>query len=139
MPNATTQAKDSRAKLEHSARHIIMMLTIQFLLGMAVSLIGPPKEASGGAKIATTVFLALHVLIAIGLVIGAVMAFSAAKKLGSGFKRLASFASASIGATFVAGVLTMITGNNWWSYLMAAGFITSLLLYGAIVVRAKTS
>jgi hypothetical protein len=137
MRNIAGQEKDNRAKLAHSAQHIVLMLTVQFLLGMAVNLIGLPDETGGGAKAATTVFLALHVLIAVGLVIGAIMALNAAKSLSPALRRLTEYATAGISVTFVAGVLTMITDNNWWSYLMAGGFIVTLLMYGSIYVQSR--
>jgi hypothetical protein len=61
------------ADLRHLARHQIMGLAIQFLLGMAVNLLGLPSQARGTAHTATTVFLAAHVLITLGLRVGAVM------------------------------------------------------------------
>lgn len=127
-----------QAKLAETAQHIIIVLAIQFLLGMAVNLIGLPDEAGGGAKVATSIFLVLHVVIAVGLVTGTVIALKLARKLGGGLARLTGRAVAAIGITFAAGVLTLITGNNWWSYLMAAGFVGSLLLYGMLYMRARS-
>ena len=60
-------------KVRHLARHQVMGLTGTFLLGMAVNLIGLPSQTSGGAHIASLAFLAAHLLIALGLVLGAVM------------------------------------------------------------------
>ena len=78
---ATRQdARGSLSGVRHYARHQVMGLSAQFLLGMAVSLIG---------------------------------------------------------LTFVAGVLTMITKNDWLSHAIAAGFIASLLLYGSLLVQAQ--
>jgi hypothetical protein len=41
-------------------------------------------------------------------------------------------------ATFVTGVLTLITKSNWWSYGMAIGFISSLGLYVTLLVQAAS-
>ena len=46
---------DPARKLAKRAVAQIAMLSAQLLLGMAVNLIGLPKEASGTSKIATTV------------------------------------------------------------------------------------
>jgi hypothetical protein len=32
----------------------------------------------------------------------------------------------------------MITKSNWWSYAMALGFIASLLVYGGLLMHART-
>ena len=44
----------------------------------------------------------------------------------------------AIAATTAAGILTMITKSNWWSYTMALGFIASLLVYGGLLLQART-
>jgi hypothetical protein len=48
-----------------------MGLAGTFLLGMAVNFIGLPSHTRGGAHIASLVFLAAHLLIVLGLVLGA--------------------------------------------------------------------
>ena len=37
--------------------------------------------------------------------------------------------------TVAAGILTMLTTSNWWSFAMAAGFIAALLIYGNLLIR----
>jgi carbonic anhydrase/acetyltransferase-like protein (isoleucine patch superfamily) len=61
---------------------MVMGLTVQFLLGMAVNLIGQPAQTTGDARIASTVFLATHALVSVGMVIGAGQAVRAAAYLG---------------------------------------------------------
>ena len=135
---ATRQdARGSLSGVRHYARHQVMGLSAQFLLGMAVSLIGQPSQTTGAARTVSTVLLGLHVLVAIGMVAGAVMVIRAARSGGERPRQLARWGAILIGLTFVAGVLTMITKNDWLSYAMAAGFIASLLLYGSLLVRAQ--
>lgn len=138
MANHSAATKDNYTRLRHGARQAIIALTLLFLLGMAVNLIGLPSETSGGVKAATSVLLGLHVFIAIGLLAGAVGTAAAARKVGGSLGKLAWIAAAGVVVTFTAGVLTMATEENWWSYVMAAGFITVLLTYGAIYARADT-
>jgi hypothetical protein len=114
-----------------------MMLAAAFLLGMAVNLIGLPNEAEGSAKITTTAFLGLHVLVAIGLVAGTINIMRIAKRLDVRMRRLTYAAAACIGVTFAAGVITMITTSNWWSYAMAMGFVVAFMLYGVVFTRTK--
>src|SRR5260370_38324886 len=48
-------------------------LSVQFLLGMAVNLLGLPSQATGAARAASTVFLVAHVVIGLGMAAAAVM------------------------------------------------------------------
>jgi hypothetical protein len=124
----------SLASVQHLARHQTMGLASMFLLGMAANLTGLPAETSGAAHLASITFLTAHALIALGLVIGTVMLRRAAARLGSHWRR-----HAIAGATAVAvaaGILTLITNNNWWSYTMAVGFIAALLAYGSLLLPA---
>ncbi|MBO0774910.1 MAG: hypothetical protein J2P34_01240, partial [Actinobacteria bacterium] len=43
---------------------------------------------------------------------------------------------AAIGVTVTAGILTLLTSSNWWSYAMAAGFAAALLTYASLLVQA---
>jgi hypothetical protein len=76
------EALPGLAEVRHLARHQIMGLTGAFLLGTAVSLTGPPSQTSGGTHLASIAFLAAHVLIALGLVIGAALLLRAAARAG---------------------------------------------------------
>jgi len=132
----TTRA--SRWDVRQRARRQVMGLSAQFLFGMALALIGQPSETTGAAHTAGNVLLGLHVLVAAVLVAGAVTVIRAAR--GSGRqRRLARWGAGAIVLTFGAGILTLITKNDWWSYAMAVGFITSLLVYVSLLVQATSA
>jgi heme A synthase len=131
-------ASASRMNMRREARNQLVFLSAQFLLGMAVNLIGPPSETTGVAHAVSTVLLGLHVVVAIGLVAGAVMVIRAARGAGDRPRQLARSGAVLIGLTVIAGVMTVITKNNWWSYAMAAGFIASVLLYVSLLVWAQS-
>ncbi|HEY7263084.1 MAG TPA: hypothetical protein VH589_16550 [Trebonia sp.] len=131
-------ASASRMDMRREARFQLVGLSAQFLLGMAVNLIGPPSETTGAAHGVSTVLLGLHVLVAIGLVFGAVMVIRAARGGGDRPHQLARSGAVLVGFTVIAGVMTVITKNNWWSYTMATGFIASVLLYGSLLVWAHS-
>ena len=136
---ATVQgASASRMDMRREARLQLVGLSGQFLLGMAVNLIGQPSETTRAAHAVSTVLLGLHVVAAIGLVGGAVMVIRAARGGGERPRQLARSGAVLIGLTVIGGVMTVITKNNWWSYTMAAGFIASVLLYGSLLVRAQS-
>lgn len=111
------------------------MLTAMFLLGMAVNLIGLPDEATGFWRTASICLLVLHVLVAIGLIVGAVQIRTLSEKAGAPFRTFGMVGSAGVGVAFLGGILTMAThGNNWWSYVMAVGFISAMIGYGRLWV-----
>ena len=125
------------AKVRHLARHQIAGLTGEFLLGMAANLTGQPSQASGDARIASLAFLAAHGLIALGLVVGAALLLRAAARAGGWRLRQAAGGAGVITVTMAAGVLTMLTASNWWSYAMSAGFISAFLIYGRLLIRPE--
>jgi hypothetical protein len=131
-------ASASRMNMRREARNQLVFLSAQFLLGMAVNLIGPPSQTTGAAHTVSTVLLGLHVVVAIGLLAGTVLVIRAARGGGKRPRQLARSGAVLIGLTVIAGVITVITNNNWWSYTMAAGFIASMLLYGSLLVRAQS-
>jgi len=85
----------AHAELRHLARHMVMGLTVQFLLGMAVNLIGQPAQTTGDARVTGIVFLAAHVLVSAGMVIGAAQAVRAAAGLGSPWRSPAIWGAGS--------------------------------------------
>jgi hypothetical protein len=115
------------------------MLVAQFLLGMGVNLIGVPSETTGGAKVVTLVLLVVHIGLALGLIIGSVVTIVRASALGPRVRSQAWIGAALIAITVAVGVITMITNNNWWSYLMAVGFIALLVVYGRLYVQARSA
>jgi len=124
-----------RIDVRRQARDQVAGLSAQFLFGMAISLIGPPSETTGAAHTVSSVLLGLHVLIGAALIAGAAVAVRAARH-HDWQRRLARWGAAAIVLTFGAGITTLITKSNWWSYAMAVGFIASLLVYVSLLVRA---
>lgn len=122
------------ADVQHLARRLVTGLAIQFLLGMAVNLLGLPAQATGAARTASAVFLAAHILIALGLISGAAMII----RVTAGIRRERQWAiwgAAAITTAIATGILTVLTSSNWWSYGMAAAFIASLLIYGRLCAQ----
>jgi hypothetical protein len=134
--NQTTTA--SRTCVRHLASRQVMALPAQFLIGMAIALIGQPSQTTGAAHTASEVLLGLHILIAAGLIAAAAQIIRFAR--GSDRQRQLAYGGATaIVLTVGTGVLTVITKNNWLSYAMAAGFITSLLVYVSLLVQATSA
>ena len=125
-------------KLGRRARAQLVMLIAQFLLGMGVNLIGQPSETTGAAKVVTTAALAGHVAVAVGLIVGAILTVRLAAAVGAQLRTQSWIGLALVAITIAAGVLTMTLNSNWWSYLMAVGFVALLIVYGSLYVRARS-
>lgn len=106
----------------------LWMLALQFMLGMMLNLIG--SEAVGVKHTMYLVILVLHILNALGLVEGAI--YVALKQRS----RLAWWAAITVSIASCGGVLTMLTTQDIWSFIMACGFLISAWLYVALYIRA---
>ena len=133
--NKTTRTR--RTVVRHLASRQVMALSAQFLIGMALALIGQPSQTTGTAHTISEALLGLHILVAAGLIAAAAQIIRLAR--GDRQRRLAYGGAAAIVLTIGAGVLTVITNNNWLPYAMAAGFITSLLVYVSLLVQATSA
>jgi hypothetical protein len=126
--SASAASVSPSASLRRRSREALFTLAVQFLLGMAVNLIGEPDETF--AIVFDTILVILHILIAIGLVVISVRVLLAARSAGVG-QRLALWGLVVVVVTFLAGVGTMVTGSDWASYVMALGFLFAAAIYGA--------
>jgi hypothetical protein len=121
--------------INKQARDQLSGLSLMFLLGMGVNLIGLPSETSGGAKTTTSILLGLHIIMGLGLLAGGI--FVVTKARSSLFSRQAWTGLALLTLTVTCGVATAITKNNWWSYGMSVGFIMNVWVFGNLYVRTR--
>jgi hypothetical protein len=121
------------------ARYQAAGLMVQFLLGMVIYLIGLPSRLKGEAHTASIVFVILHVLLAVGLAAGAAGIIRATAGAPDWRRWLARSGAGAIGAALAAGVLTLVTSNGWWSFVMAAGFTAALVAYGGLLIPATAA
>ena len=116
------------------------MLIAEFLLGTSINLIGAPDEIdSAGLKIVDRDIAGTHVLIAIGLIVGAIMTNRLASKYAPNVRRLAGAGGGGgVGLAVLGGLGTFALPGTWSSiasFVMAAGFICSFLSYGKVYVQ----
>jgi O-antigen/teichoic acid export membrane protein len=129
--------KDLDKKLQEHAKHQIYMLTVVFLAGMAVNVIGMPSDLTGTTAAISGVLTGLHIFIGIGLIIGGLLSLRLAYQGERKYRVLAWSGLASILIAFASGMIMMATSNDWWSFAMAVGFITAILAYGALMLRTR--
>ncbi len=124
-------------RLLRRSREALSALALEFLLGMTLNLL---PDDGAAARVLHAIALGLHVLVGIGVVIVAVRLLRVARQEDIAVRE-ATWALAVVAATFIAGVLTVLLDSEWLSFLMAAGFLASALLYvrtllvGASVAR----
>ena len=124
-------------QLHDQTRGQLGMLVVIFLLGMGVNLLGADKTSSTLIKITSGALLGLHVLVAVGLVVGAILTVRLTTKLPGNYPALARGAGASVGLAIVGGILNVFLKSEWWSYLMAVGFIAAFIIYGLLYVKTR--
>jgi hypothetical protein len=118
--------------LRRQSLGLLTMLSIQFILGMLLNLfVDLPKNASFGTTLSHGgIVLALHIIIAVGLLIGSIILI-----VRSAATRSKSWLIASIiGAlgVFVAltnGLAFIFNDDDVTSFIMALGFIVSATTY----------
>jgi glucan phosphoethanolaminetransferase (alkaline phosphatase superfamily) len=129
--------------LRRQSLGLLTMLSIQFILGMLLNLfVDLPKNASFGTTLSHGgIVLALHIIIAVGLLIGSIILI-----VRSAATRSKSWLIASIiGAlgVFVAltnGLAFIFNDDDVTSFIMALGFIVSATTYStALSFSEKTS
>ena len=114
-------------------RQVLSMLSLEFLLGVGASIIGLPNTVAGVAQVTTIVLIALHTLLAIGIVVVAILLTLNARD--SQLARSTTVGLIAVGVTFLAGVGTLATGSGWFSFIMAAGFLVAAVSYVVAYVQ----
>lgn len=104
-------------KLKSRVFSQLWMLALQFVLGMALNLIG--TDTTGPSHTLYTVILVTHILNAIGLVEGSIYILIKEKD------KLSIYIVTALCITLSAGILTVFTRQDIWSFAMACGFILS--------------
>jgi len=120
-------------KLTGGIRHQLIMIVAQFLVGMAVNLVGIPSENGAFGRIAAMVLLMLHILIALDLLVNGILVIVRAS--GTNIAILARTGAGGIAAAILGGALFFGAAGGWWSYLMAVGTAASLVLYAVAYIR----
>jgi heme A synthase len=95
--------------------------------------------ANGAVLAIGITVVVIHIAVAIALVVVSIMIIVMARKTGKGDAQIAQLGAVVLVVTFATGILTVITGSNWWSYAMSVGFIGAFLLYGKMYVDGRAA
>jgi hypothetical protein len=134
--DAARMAAAGADRVRSLSQYQTLGLMVQFLLGMVIYMAGVPSRARGNAHTISVVVLSAHVVVAIGVAAGAVLILRATAGTHDWRRWLARAGAAVIAVAAAAGVLTLITNNGWWSYVMAAGFTVALMAYVGLLIPA---
>lgn len=100
---------------------MLWMVGFQLIFGLGLTLVG--NDPSGAEAVVGIILISLHVLLAIGLLVNSTV-------LAHHYKNtIARLGSWTIVVTSVSGLLTVFTKNDFFSFLMGLGFLTSAGLY----------
>lgn len=116
------------------ARNISIMLAAEFLLGMVLNLWGTSDPgAPAWRRYLDLALLSAHIFLGLGICLGAAMLIVISWKEQRRGTGLPVAGGAGVLAAFTAGILTVTAPwGDLWSFLMAIGFIGSLIIYAKI-------
>lgn len=124
--------------LKKRATGMLVMLAIEFVLGMLVNLFGhsPAEPEFATQPFVFKLFFPLHALIGFGFLIGATMLLVKLSKTSfNEAKKIAKFGFVSIVVTVASGIATVLVNeekSEWTSLVMSLGFLLSFYLYGKL-------
>jgi hypothetical protein len=128
------------SKLRSQSLGLLTMLSIQFILGMVLNLfVELPKNASVGSILSHGgVVLVLHILVAVGLLLGSLALIFRASAAHSKSWLIASIIGAL--GVFVAltnGLAFIFNDDDVTSFIMALGFIVAATAYSTTLSFAE--
>ncbi len=138
-PIMMDRAAMMRRAFTMQATAFLIMLSVQFILGIATNLfIKLPAEGGSAAWRAawTNVVTILHMIIGLGLFVGSIAFVIRTVLAKDGHWMIASMAGfVGMLLAFFGGVLFVQTQSDAYSLIMAIGFILGVLAYGWGLVR----
>lgn len=117
-PGVARPDRDLRLRV----RNILLMLLAEFLLGIAVNLIGHATPASRGTtRVGALILVGLHEAVGVGLLIASIVILSLTFRSDATTIRYARYGAAGAVGAFIAGLATVATPpHKLLSFLMAA-------------------
>jgi len=132
----------NNAGLRRQSLGLLTMLSIQFILGMILNLfIDLPKNASIGTTLSHGgIVLALHIIIALGLLIGSIILIVRSSAARSKAWLITSIIGAlGIFVALTNGLAFIFNDDDVTSFIMAMGFIVAAATYSTALTFTQAS
>lgn len=131
---ASVPSNKEGKRLEGRLQGMVSMLSIQFLLGLALATVADyDPDTHTGNHAAHQVLLGLHVLVAVGILVGAVQMVLGTKKGAPRLSGLAIGGLVAVVVAFAAGAVRLSVDNEWLTFIMGVGFIAAVGIYGRLL------
>lgn len=119
-------------------RNILLMLLAEFLLGIAVNLIGPLDDGQRGiTRIGGLILMGLHESVGVGLLIASIVILSPTFRSDATSIRYAWYGAAGAVGAFIGGLATVAAPpHGLFSFLMAALGALSATAYVLLYLHA---
>ncbi len=124
----------SKVALERRLQGMLGGLAAQFLLGLALATVADYNASTHtGNHTAHQIVLLLHMLVAVGLIVGSIALVAAIRKQASNVGWLAWTGLAALLISAAAGMARLSVDGEWLSFLMGAGFVVAFGVYGQLL------
>ncbi len=130
----STESRATRA-LAGRLQGILGAMSAEFLLGLALATVADyDAEAHTGNHVVHQAVLGLHVLLALGILVGATMLVVMTKKLLPKQFGAAVVGLVAVLVAIVCGMATLaVDSHEWFTFGMGTGFIVAIGVYGGML------
>jgi len=123
--------------IEKGLQGMLSGLSLQFVLGLALATIAAyDSDTHVGNRALYQLFLLLHILVGLGLLVGSTVLIVTVRARAPKLTGRAVIGLCAILVSVVTGLARMSVNGEWLTFLMGAGFIAALSLYGQMLVEA---
>lgn len=145
LPAASTESTKIRQRLDRALNGILLVVAVQFVLGMWVNLFGSFPQADSGALgallDANDVALSLHVVVGFVMLVGSLFILRLSwRDAWQGIRRFTAVGVVAIVLAIPFGEAFVYTGysNNGESFAMALAFVAIVTAYyeGLVALRS---
>jgi|GEM_PF-417347 len=128
------QTMARKVALERQLQGMLAGLSVQFLLGLALATVaGYDANTYTGNHMAYQLVLVLHMVVALGLVAGSISLVAATRKRAAKFSGIGWAGLVAILVATGSGLARLSVDGEWLTFLMGAGFIAAVALYGRLL------
>jgi hypothetical protein len=131
-----THAIENSTVIEKGLQRMLGGLSLQFVLGLALATVAAYDSSTHtGNQALYQLFLLLHMLVGLGILAGSIALVVAARKRAPGLTIRAVVGLCAILVSIITGLARVSVDGEWLTFLMGAGFIAAISLYGQMLVE----